>query len=335
MTKDNLFKKNILIVGLGSIGERHLRNLKFLGARSIYVLRRKNKDPRTVNIKDYNYVNTIKEALEKDISAAIIATPSSNHTEILETLIQNNIPVLLEVPISNKLDKLDDIYLYAKENNVPILVGHNLKFHPSLKKIKNIIQSSQIGNIYFSRSQFGEYLPECHPWEDYKLRYEARKELGGGAILTSIHEIDHAVWLFGKVKCVTCVSRTLKLPIDVDDVSMIIMEHHNGILSEIELDFIQRPYSRNLQVCADKSSIEWGLIENNLLMYDINNKNWQKINPEDDYDINQTYIDELNHFSNVIYNQEAPITSLQDSIHVLNVALSAIESSRQRKTIFI
>jgi len=335
MSKDNLFNKNVLVVGLGSIGERHVRNLKILGAKSIYVLRRKNKDPRTIDIKDYNYVSTIKEALEKDISAAIIATPSSNHTEILEILVQKKIPVLLEVPISNKLDKLEDICLFAKENNVPILVGHNLKFHPSLKKIKDIIKSNQVGNVYFSRSQFGEYLPECHPWEDYKYRYEARKDLGGGVILTSIHEIDHAVWLFGRVKCVTCVSRTLKLPVDVEDVAMIVMEHHNGILSEIELDFIQRSYSRNLQICADKTSIEWGLIENNLLMYDVNIKDWHKINSDDDYDINQTYIDELNHFSDIVYNQETPITSLQDSIHVLNVALSAIESSKQKKTVFI
>ncbi len=332
---NRFFRRNFLIIGLGSIGERHVRNLLKIGAKNIYVVRRKNKKPRTIKKNDFNFISSIDEAVKLDISAAIIATPTSKHTSDLLKLVKSKIPVLVEVPLSNSLRYLNKINSISKKLKVPILIGHNLKFHPSLIKINQIVKNNKYGKTYFSRSQFGEYLPECHPWEDYKKRYEAKKSLGGGPILTSIHEIDHAVWLFGRVKSVTCVAKTLKLPIDVEDTAMIILEHQNKIISEVQLDFIQRPYTRNIQIVSDKGSMEWGLIDNNLLAYSDKTKKWKKINKIKKFDINQTYIDELIHFSEIVLKNEKPLTSLDDGIHILKVALAAIKSSKLRKTINI
>mgnify|MGYP006093169201 CR=1 FL=1 len=330
-----LIKKNVLVIGLGSIGERHVRNLKKLGCKSIFVLRRKNNKPRTIDLSDYRFVSTLDESLDHNIDAAIIANPSSHHTELLEKLVLNKIPVLLEVPISDKLDRLQKISENAKKNFVPILVGHNIKFHPSLKKIFELIECGELCDVSYSRSQFGEYLPDCHPWGDYKTRYEARADLGGGVILTSIHEIDHAIWLLGEVKSVTCIMKTLNLDIDVEDTAMIILEHKSGALSEITLDFIQRVYTRNLQICAGNGTIEWALKNNNLKFFNATTKKWKNLISDEFYDFNETYIEELLHFSDIIYKKDEPITSLDHSIHVLNVALSAKKSSELKKTIYI
>ena len=172
-------------------------------------------------------------------------------------------------------------------------------------------------------------------WEDYRKRYEARRDLGGGVILTSIHEIDHAIWMQGKVESVTCISRTLKLDIDVEDTAMIVMEHEDGSLSEVVLDFIQRVYSRSLQICASEGTIEWFLRKNNLKLFDIETKKWNNLIDNEDYDFNNTYIDELKNFSDMIYKESKPVTDLSHSIHVLNVALAAVKSSYQKKTIKI
>ena len=331
----DLINKKILVIGLGSIGERHVRNLRKLGCNSIYVLRRKNIKPRTINFGDYSCIYSIEEAIKHNIDAAIIASPSNNHTEYLNYLVNKRIPVLIEVPISNKIDSLQRINDHAKVNKVPILVGHNIKYHPSLMKIYDLIKSNHIGRVYYSRSQFGEYLPDCHPWEDYRERYEARRDLGGGVILTSIHEIDHAIWMQGKVESVTCISRTLKLDIDVEDTAMIVMEHEDGSLSEVVLDFIQRVYSRSLQICASEGTIEWFLRTNNLKLFDIETKKWNNLIDNEDYDFNNTYIDELKNFSDMIYKESKPVTDLTHSIHVLNVALAAVKSSFEKKTIKI
>lgn len=330
-----LINKNVLVIGLGSIGERHVRNLKQLGCNSIYVLRRTNTKPRTISFDDYNCVFSMNEAISHKIDAAIIASPSNNHTEHLNYLVNKRIPVLIEVPISNKIDLLKKINDHALINKVPILVGHNIKYHPSLKKIYDLVKTNKIGKVHYSRSQFGEYLPDCHPWQDFKKRYEARRDLGGGVILTSIHEIDHAIWLQGKVESVTCISRTLKFDIDVEDTAIIVMEHEGGSLSEVSLDFIQRVYSRSLQICASEGSLEWKLKTNNLKLYDTETKRWNILINDEDYDFNKTYIDELINFSEIIFDGSKPVTDLRHSIHVLNVALSAVKSSHEKKTIKI
>ena len=137
----DLINKKILVIGLGSIGERHVRNLRKLGCNSIYVLRRKNIKPRTINFEDYSCIYSIEDAIKHNIDAAIIASPSNNHTEYLNYLVNKRIPVLIEVPISNKIDSLQRINDHAKVNKVPILVGHNIKYHPSLMKIYDLIKS--------------------------------------------------------------------------------------------------------------------------------------------------------------------------------------------------
>ena len=124
----DLFKKNILVIGLGSIGERHVRNLKILGCNNIYVLRRRNKEPRTFKLEDYKFVKSINDALSKNISAAIISTPTSSHTEMLITLVEASIPVLLEVPISNSLKGLIKINELAKNGFLNALLIKITKF---------------------------------------------------------------------------------------------------------------------------------------------------------------------------------------------------------------
>ena len=113
------------------------------------------------------------------------------------------------------------------------------------------------------------------------------------------------------------------------------MEHESGSLSEVSLDFIQRVYSRSLQICASEGSLEWKLKTNNLKLYDTETKRWNILINDEDYDFNKTYIDELINFSEIIFDGSKPVTDLRHSIHVLDVALSAVRSSNEKKTIKI
>ncbi len=335
MVKKNLFRGNILVIGLGSIGERHVRNLIKCGVTDISVLRRSDKKPRTISDSKFKTFFDLKSALKLKPEAAIIATPSSMHTIYLDKLIKNGIPTLIEVPISNSLKNLNRINNDAKKNKVPILVGHNLKFHPALKSIKKLVQSNSLGKIFFSRSQFGEHLPDNHIWDNFKNRYEARADLGGGVILTSIHEIDHAVWLFGKVKSVNCITKKSKFNLDVEDFAIIILEHKSGITSEIQLDFISRAYVRSLQICGEKSYIDWIFKSNKVKFYNSQRKKWQVVTKTKKSDVDQSYIEELKHFSDIIYNNVKPLTSFESSLHVLDVALMSLKSGVNGKQIII
>ena len=325
----------VLVAGLGSIGERHVRNLLALGQRDISVLRRSSQPPRTLRGDEYRTVTDVDQAFERRPAAVIVATPTALHTDILARAIEAGAAVLVEVPLSHSLERLEKIQQRAGETGSEVLLGCNLRFHPALQAIREAVLRGDIGDLLYSRAQFGEYLPACHPWEDYRMRYEARADLGGGAILTSIHEIDHAFWLFGAVKAVTCVARRRALEGDVEDLAIMVLEHENAVLSEIELDFVQRTYRRSLQIVGSEGTIEWELLDNRVRIFTTKQNAWDDLLVLSNYDINQTYLDELQHFARVIQQAEEPLVDMTAGIHVLRVGLAALQSSASARRVEI
>jgi predicted dehydrogenase len=328
----------VLVVGLGSIGERHVRNLVAAGHDSITVLRRHESKPRTLEGTEFRTLTNIDDAFDRNPSAVLVCLPNSMHIESLSRAVDLGATVLVEVPLAHQLDDLAQIEARQEDTGAKVLIGHNLRFHPALRAIKDCVDTGRIGQVLFSRAQFGEFLPANHEWEDYRMRYEARADLGGGAILTSIHEIDHAIWLFGPAIAVTCVARTRELDVEVEDIAMMIIEHESGALSEIELDFIQRTYTRSLQVSGSSGSVEWHLRDDRVRLCEAESGEWTDLfRFEEPYDlaavINRTYVDELEHLGQVARGETAPCNDLKTGVHVLSVALAALRSSKEERRV--
>jgi len=322
-----MIEGEVLVVGLGSIGERHVRNLLRLGQQEISVLRRSQAPPRTLKGDEYRTLTEIDLAFERQPVAVIIATPTALHSPFLQRAIEIGASVLVEVPLAHSLQGLETIEKRARETGSAILMGHNLRFHPGLRAIRESVLRGDIGEPLFSRARFGEYLPDCHPWEDYRGRYEARSDLGGGVVLTSIHEIDNAFWLFGPVKGVTSVVRSRALDVNVEDVAMMVLEHESGVRSEVTLDFVQRIYRRNLEIVGSEGTIEWEWLGDRVKIFTSNDNSWTDLVVLDDYDINDTYMDELRHLARVTESLEKPLIDLTAGLHVLGVGLAALRSS--------
>ena len=234
---------------------------------------------------------------------------------------------MVEVPLASSLDGIAELTGLATQNDIPVLIAHNLRFHPCLVEIRNAVERGDIGSPLYSQAQFGEYLPAGHTWEDYRGRYEARRDLGGGAIFTSIHEIDHAAWLFGDVASVMCTTSTRTLDIDAEDTAMLILEHQSGVLSQVTLDFVQRSYRRWLQIVGSEGTLEWEFHSNRINTNTASGDGWTEHYSAGDYNAGQSYIDELEHFARVIRYEEAPVVDLKHASHVLKVAVAAHESA--------
>lgn len=321
----------VLVAGLGSIGERHVRNLLTLGHRDISVLRRSDRPARTLDASSYTTLADTDVAFARKPVAIIIATPTALHMPLLQQAVAEGIPSMVEVPLAASLDGLAELANSARVSDTPVLIAHNLRFNPCLNWIREALKANQVGTPIYSQAQFGEYLPSGHDWEDFRDRYEARSDLGGGVILTSIHEIDHAVWLFGPVGTVTCVAKSTTLGLDVEDTAMLVLEHESGPLSQITLDFVQQPYRRWLQVVGSESTIEWELKANLVRRYDPIQGAWEQVFASPHYSGDQSYLDELEHFARVITHEETPTVGLAEATHVLAVALAAKESAATGK----
>ena len=182
MKTNKIKKKPILVVGAGSIGERYIRILSKKGFKNIIVLRREIKEFRNIDNAKVEVLTNFEEAIKLKPFAAIVCTPTSNHLEECLKLTKNKIHVLVEKPISHNINGFDELSLELNKNKSYLQVGYMLRFHPLIQNLKEIIESKIYGNLVCTRSVWAEYLPNWHPWENYKESYAAKKELGGGKV---------------------------------------------------------------------------------------------------------------------------------------------------------
>ena len=326
-----------LIIGCGSIGIRHLKNIKSISNGEIIAYRTKNKNIK--KLEDECYIKTysnLTEALNQKPDAVLVTNPTSLHIQSALAAAEQGCHIFIEKPISNTLNGIDELINIVHKNNLVVLMGCNLRFHPCLQFIKKLIDEKRIGKVVSARVQMGHYLPDWHPWEDYRTTYSAQKSLGGGIILDAIHELDYISWFLGDVTQVFSFSDKLSnLDIDTEDVAEILLRFKTGVIAEVHLDYVQRYSSRSCEIIGDEGSIVLNLKEGNVKVYTAENKEWELFEQPKGYDMNQTYIDEMLHFISCIEGKEEPLIDITDGLEVLKIALAAKESAKNGEIIKI
>lgn len=324
----------ILIIGGGSIGQRHLRNLMNLGIKDIAVLDVNEKKLKEVEKKyQVKTYKKLESALREKWDATFICTSPASHTEIALVLIEKKIPIFMEKPLSDNFQNIQTLINKIKKNEIPVMMGYNLNFHPQFEEVKKILEGKLLGKIWGVRVSFGQYLPGWHPWEDYRYGYSAQRKLGGGIVLDAIHEIDYLYHFFGKVKKIFALTEKVSnLKIDTEDYAEIIFWFKNGLNGEIHMDYLQRTPSRNLEIIGEKGTLIWDLINTELKYFLVEDKKWhfKKIN---NFDYNQTYIKEIKHFLNCLKGDKKPRPGIDRGYETLKIALAAKKSSELKKVI--
>lgn len=313
------------LVGRGSIGARHARNLKALSCNHIIAFsesRDREKDKRffmTYGIKTYHVWGDVR-GYKPDIF--IIANPTSEHVKTAKTALKMRCHVFMEKPLSHDLKGIEKISRGLKKNHLVFLFGANLRYHPVLLRIKRLIDDHEFGDIYFARIMAGQFLPDWHPEEDYRRSYSAQKRLGGGVVLTLQHEMDYAYWLFGKFKSLKSYTKKIShLEIDVEDIASVILEAKSGPLIEVHIDYLQRPAKRALQIQGSKGSVEYCFGEPSLKFYDFAQQRYRTLLVLNDYDGNQMYLDEMEHFIRCVTGGEKPRVGFEEAAYVLKTCL--------------
>ncbi|MFA4955699.1 MAG: Gfo/Idh/MocA family oxidoreductase [Candidatus Methanoperedens sp.] len=320
----------ILIIGCGSIGQRHMKNLITTTAEEIIAYRTRKKKIKQLE-NDYNvktYLN-LTEALDQNPDAVLITNPTSLHIQSALAAAMHGCHLFIEKPISNTLDGIDELINIVHKKKLVVLIGCNLRFHPCLHFVKKLLDEKRIGEVISARVQMGQYLPDWHPWEDYRTMYSSSEALGGGIILDAIHELDYIKWLLGDVTQVFSFSDKLSnLEIDTEDVAEILLRFRSGAIAEVHLDYIQRFPSRSCEIIGEEGSIVLDIKEGTVKLYTAEENEWKLFEQPKDYIMNQSYIDEMLHFINCIKGKEEPLISIVDGLEVLKIALAAKESAK-------
>lgn len=337
-----------LFVGLGSIGQRHLRNLKQLkpeidiiayrSSRTAPVLSDNNELIINTSIrKHYNLLefDSINDALSQKPDMVFVTNPTSLHLDIAKKALLNGAFVFIEKPLSHELKGVKDLIIAEKKfDGKRVAMGYHYRFHPMLQLLKKTLDEGSIGNIISANLVTGSYMPHWHPYEDYKNTYAARKDLGGGALLSQIHDFDHAMWMFGRPKRLFCVGGQLSnLKIDVEDSVKVLLEFNNKdkfLPVSINIDYLRWPPSRTITVIGDAGSIQCDL-EN--MEFVINDRISNNIERKDFsvFSRNDCFVDEMSNFLAFTSRKEDIISDLQSGMESLTLALAAKESMNSGK----
>jgi predicted dehydrogenase len=322
-----------LVVGCGSIGERHIKNLKNILNDEILACDKDTSRLKTMKEKHgaivFDDLNKVW-SLKPDI--IYVCTPPSSHIKIALEAVKHGSHVFIEKPMSHSSDGIDDLLRTAEKNNLHVFVGYNFRFEKGMQIVKKMLDEKRIGTVFSARAEFGQYLPDWRPWQDYKKSYTSRKDLGGGIILDGSHEIDYMRWLLGDVDYISCFAdKVSNLDVETEDIAEIMMKFKNGIICEVHLDFIRHGYSRNCEIIGEKGVIYWDFAEKTVKLYDSNKKKWDETKLPSD--INDMYIEETKHVINTISNNNKPLIDGFDGKKTLEVALAAKKSAETNEIV--
>lgn len=321
--------KAIIVVGCGSIGERHLRNLRSLGEQQLHVVDPVDEARARAEALGATTHRSLDSALAVEPRAVLVCTPPFDHVHSARAAISAGAHVFVEKPISHDLEGVAPAISEAAAKGLVFAVGYNLRFHPGLRKVKDLVGSGTIGRLLSVRAEFGQELSSWRPARDYRDTYSARDALGGGILLDASHEIDYVRWLGGELTDVAAVTGRLSaLEIDVEDTAALVMRLASGALAEIHLDCIQVGYARSCKLIGSAGTVVWDWNEGVELITAKTRAHFAI-----DADANAMYVDELKHFLSCIDGGGTPLVSGEDGLRALEVVIAAKRSSAEGRTI--
>lgn len=314
----------IAVLGCGSIGRRHLRNLVALGETDLLGF---DPDPaacqKVIEETGVPCYGELQPVWNHNPCVAIVAAPTNLHVELALAAVHHGCHLFVEKPLSHSLDGVDALLHEAERRGLVTMVACNMRFHPGPATVKRLLEEQAVGQVIAGRLHTGSYLPRWRPWQDYRRSYSASPQWGG-AMLDCIHEIDLALWYFGPAAVVGAASLPASvIGLETDGVAEILLHHVSGVLCSVHLNFVQRDYRRACEIIGSEGSIYWDFRERRVAVFGADGE-LAKVLPEPaGWDMNQMYLDEMSHFLGAVRTGGSTVNPLSGGLAALEVVLAA------------
>ena len=326
--------KNCLVIGGGGIGRRHINILKSLDYK-VYLYELNNVLSNKL-IKE-NYIDEILNNFNNidsfSFKFSIICSPSQTHLEYCKILTKHKIPFLCEKPFSNNLSGLDNFNSVLKKSNIKSCVGYPRRSSKGVMKIKNILDSGELGNLRMIKSNFSQDFRKYRP--DYKSTYYSKINLGGGAIFDALtHHIDLLIFFAGEIRSVSSLSKNLVFSgVEGEDFSLNHFIFKNGVIGDVHCNQFQKPNYDKIELICSKANISFNRISNVIKIKKNDSGNFQEIQFDDDWD--EIFKMQTINFIDFIENNMNLKTSVEEAIHNVRICEAIRESSNFNKQIII
>jgi predicted dehydrogenase len=326
--------KRVVVAGLGSIGRRHLGNVRrLLPDADVTVWRHRASDEAKPAEAD-RVVASIDDVRALRPEIAIVATPAPYHVDASIALAEMGAHLLIEKPLSDSLLHLDALAAACRERRLTWMVGYTLRFSAGLRRLRDAVREGRIGRVLSIHAEVGQYLPEWRPSIDYRQSVSARRALGGGALLELSHEIDAVRWVAGEVSEVAArVGKVSDLDIDVEDCVDLLLTMSSGVTATVHMDFFRRPTVRRHVFVGTEGSLEWDAVAGTCRVYDAATSAWSTLDDASTRERNDMYLAELTHFLECIRTGATPIVTGEDGRRVVEIVSAARRASESRTTV--
>lgn len=325
--------ERLLVVGLGSIGVRHLRVIRALVPGVQVIALRHRTDAGAHHAGVDHSVTSVSEALTFSPQAAVIANPASLHLDVAAPLAHAGLHLLVEKPLSSSTDGVTELIETCRVRGLTLMTAYNLRFSPSLQRFRELIQGKRVGSVLSVRAEVGQFLPSWRPEVDYRETVSAKASLGGGVLLELSHEIDYLRWLFGEIEWVSAIQRKQsELEIDVEDTAHLILGFAaepgvTPMMAALNMDCLRHDTTRQCTVIGEKGSLRWNAVVGSIEIFEQGGVSWE-ILFKDDGQRDDSYVAEWRHFLSCASTGTPPIVSGHDGLAVLRVIEAARESSK-------
>lgn len=331
MTDVTTERTEILIAGLGSAGHRHLANLRTLGWRDICLLRTGRATMSDGDLTGIAVESDLDRALARRPLAVIVSNPTALHMPVAVAAARAGAHLLIEKPISDRHDDVDELAALVEERGLVALVGFQFRFHPGLRQIKQWITEGAIGRVITAQAHWGEFLPDMHPWEDHRAGYAARADLGGGVLLTLCHPFDYLRWLVSEIDDVMALASNATVidefaGVDVDHCVDVLLRFETGASGHVHLNFVQRPTEHRLMVVGSHGTVTWSQVDHAAHLYSAGSREWHTVPAPANFERNTMFLDEMRHFLACLRGEDEPRCTLRDGVASLGVSLAARRS---------
>ncbi len=329
--------ERLLIVGYGSIGQRHLRIARgLLPSADIRVLRHRKCDfvPEYAN----GCMSNLADVWSFAPQAAVIASPSTFHMQIAHPLAEAGIHLLIEKPLADSIQSVPQTLGSCAAHGTVLITAYNLRFLPSLQFYRQSVHSGFIGKLLSVHCECGQYLPSWRPGIDYRRGVSASRVLGGGVLLELSHEFDYLSWIFGRIEWVNAwLGKQSSLEIDVEDTAHLVLGFQSSqqaqLVATLNLDSVRHDTTRRCVAIGEKGSLQWDAARGTVKLWLEGESDWSVLYqnaPDRDFSYTAQWESFLRSVAGEEISGNVSGASLQEALAVLHVVEAARTSALKK-----
>lgn len=321
---------SILVLGTGSIGKRHIKNILAAGipAEDLFVVEPRadrRAEAAAIGVLPANTFETRAAALAaRKFDGAVVATPTSMHYDDAIDVARHGIALMIEKPMGIDMGRAAELRAEVERQGIFCFVAYCFRFDPTARRFAQALAEGAIGKPLYARAEMSTYLPEWHPHERYQDFYMSKLALGGGTLLDQSHLYDMTRWFLGDVETVFGLSRRESdLEIETDDFGEFLFGMASGIHASIHIDLYTRPWREFYQVSGETGTLEWD-IHNKTITLGKTDGSRETLMSGADY--NQMYVNEIGYFLDRVRGKSVAGPGFDDGWKVMEI-IEAIRAS--------